>query len=234
MTDVKKFDVENRLPDTGILALFCDVEIGFWRVLFHSEQPEQGERLHPAAFPDTLPPLKRYRPHRLVAQTEITLPLYAHHGTIGGERQPVFFDVLEPELEQLELTAAQHKAYSQVMDRLAANSLTEARQMGKHRMLGWPDYVQNPMKLDLQCEVEDLHFDAQTYMEMTDETHPRTIALKERAEAADWQLNLQIGPMHVPEDNMLWGDGGVFTVWLRGEDLRKRDFTQAHLMHASN
>ena len=120
------------------------------------------------------------------------------------------------------------------MDRLAANSLTEARQMGKHRMLGWPDYVQNPMKLDLQCEVEDVHFDAQTYMEMTDEMHPRTIALKARAEAADWQLILQIGPMHVPEDNMLWGDGGVCYVWLRGEDLRKRDFTHVHLMSASN
>ena len=224
LAEVKEHDVENRLPASGILSLFCDVETGFWRLLFHSEQ---SEILPPASFPGTLPLWKRYRPHRLVAQTEITLPLYAHHGTIGGERQPVFFDVLAPELEALELTATQNKAYWQVLVHLAAGSETEARQMQKHQMLGWPDYVQNPMKLDLQCVVEDLHVDGLTYMELTDETHPRTIALKARAEAADWQLILQIGPMDVPEDNMLWGDGGVFYVWLRGEDLRKRDFTQA-------
>ena len=94
-------------------------------------------------------------------------------------------------------------------------------------MLGWPEYVQNPMKLDAQMASQEIKLDYETYLTFMDAEHPRTIALKADTEAADWMLLLQIYSIY-SEPNMIWGDGGIHYLWIRRTDLEQRNFAEVY------
>lgn len=92
----------------------------------------------------------------------------------------------------------------------------------RHRLLGHPDEVQNPMELECQLVSNGLNCgDAKGYDD------PRRKQLE--AGAADWQLLLQIdsdeeGP------GWMWGDSGMIYFWIRKQELARADFDNIWLV----
>jgi uncharacterized protein YwqG len=84
-----------------------------------------------------------------------------------------------------------------------------------HQMLGYAQQVQSAM--EEECELASNGVDCGGTMP----PDPRAAALRQGA--SKWLLLLQIDS----DDNcgMMWGDAGRLYVWIRREDLKKRDFS---------
>ena len=85
-----------------------------------------------------------------------------------------------------------------------------------HKLLGYPDPVQNEMQTECQLVSNGIYCgDADGYRSA------RAEAL--RPGAADWRLLLQVDS---EEDRagMMWGDVGRVYFWIRDQDLRMRNF----------
>lgn len=87
-----------------------------------------------------------------------------------------------------------------------------------HQVLGWPTVIQGQMELECQLASNGLYAgDASGYHD------PRRKDLE--AGAPNWMLLLQIDSDDKTE--MMWGDGGMLYVWIRYQDLVRRDFDKA-------
>jgi hypothetical protein len=86
-----------------------------------------------------------------------------------------------------------------------------------HRVFGWPDLVQGPMRLECQLAANGVHHGNPAGVEgpLVQELSPG---------AADWLLLWQIDT----DDTMdwAWGDAGRLYYWIRRRDLAARDFTR--------
>jgi uncharacterized protein YwqG len=114
-----------------------------------------------------------------------------------------------PELEHNEFGAEE---YAKVLAEIGGGKEGEPQ----HRVLGWPQPIQNEMTLEVQLVTHGLYTGDGTGFES-----PRAAALKPGA--ADWILLLQIdsddkGP------GWMWGDDGRIYFWIRKQDLQERRF----------
>jgi len=205
---LKPFDLETVLPLSGGALFF--VAFGAWA--YHVVPvPEFSSRqaLAPKNLQDVLPA------RILAPRIEWTLPYYGSHGTIGGgDYRNCFFDVLAPEAEFLELDEAEQGAYEEVRLQLQAPS---SRYVPHHRVLGHPDYEQNPMRLELEEQARGLSLDYETYLTLCDPQAPLTEQLKQQALESDWQLAFQVACFCDHPD--LWGDGGTYYFWSQTQEL---------------
>ncbi len=216
LAEVAPHDASHLLPAQGALLFFCDAYSGTWSLLLRADV---GTSLERVAFPKDLPEDRRYPEHCVEPRPELTLPAYGYHGSYGGD-QHQFFDVLDPILSQEHLDKAEQNAYREVQERLQSMQVRE-----HHRMLGWAEHVQNPVKVELQTSTGAWLDDGTLFAAFYDQDDPRPAALRAEAEAADWTLLLQIDSFY-PEPSMIWGDGGTHYLWIRGSDLRRADFPQ--------
>jgi len=205
---LRPFDVENVLPPSGGALFF--VGFGVW--VYHVV-PIKEFASHQVAAPQNL---KEVLPARaLTPELEWTLPYYGSHGTIGGgDAQNCFFDVLSPEVEFLELDEAEQGAYEEVRLQLQAPS---SRSIPHHRVLGHPDYEQNPMRLDLERQTRGLSLDYETYLTLCEPQEPLTKQLKQQALESNWQLAFQVACFC--DQDELWGDGGTYYFWSQAHEL---------------
>ncbi len=87
----------------------------------------------------------------------------------------------------------------------------------RHRVFGWPEPVQHPMRLDCQLASNGVFIGGpEGYGD------PRVEQL--RAGAADWVLLLQLDC----DDDVgwAWGDAGTLYYWIRRQDLAAGDFSR--------
>lgn len=90
-----------------------------------------------------------------------------------------------------------------------------------HRLGGYPDTIQGPMRLDCQLAANGLNIEyPENYKD------PRVKELEPGK--SDWELLLQIDSDKNP--GWMWGDGGRIYVWIRRQDLAARDFAKAWCM----
>ncbi|BCM91424.1 hypothetical protein IAD21_03296 [Abditibacteriota bacterium] len=204
---LKPFDTANALPTSGGALFFTGLGLGAG-TYFVANLDEFAPRHFP--LPEHL---KYVLPRRLLyPQFEWTLPYYGFHGTIGGgDARKCFFDTLSPGIEFLVLSDAESKAYEQLRANLGQAGSS------RHRVLGHPDYEQNPMRLDLECQTRGLVLNYKTYLELYDPQAPLTRQLKQQALDSKWRLAFQVG--HFSTDEGLWGDGGTHYFWSKQEDL---------------
>jgi uncharacterized protein YwqG len=104
----------------------------------------------------------------------------------------------------------------------ASCELTDNDTFVHHRVLGYPDTIQNPMELECQLVTNGLYCGNSSGYE--DE---RATALK--LGAADWRLLLQID---TDEDGpgWKWYDDGRIYIWIRKQDLKVCRFDDAWLI----
>ncbi len=203
---LKPFDVENVLPASGGALFFAG--FGVWCYFAASVDSFAAPVAAPTDLASVLPELL------LAPQFEWTLPAYGSHGTIGGgDIRNCFADVFAPETEFLELSRDEQDAYDKVRE-----SLSQPERRHIHRVLGHPNYEQNPMVLDLERQARGLKLDYETYSTLCEPDAPLTVELKQQAVESNWQLAFQVACFC--DDDELWGDGGTYYFWNRACELQ--------------
>ncbi|MFF5228037.1 YwqG family protein [Dactylosporangium sp. NPDC000521] len=103
-------------------------------------------------------------------------------------------------------------AVSRLYDRVGAKDVAP-----RHRLFGWPEPVQGPMRLECQLAANGISVGGpEGYRD------PRVEQLREGA--ADWVLLLQVDSDDAP--GWMWGDAGTLYYWIRSHDLAAGDFTR--------
>ena len=209
LADVSPYDAAAQLPTTGLLSFFYDALEQPWGydpahrggalVLYHDAVTSLDARPFPADL--SADDYTVFSTASLTFAPEMTLP-----------------DPWDEEIDiaNEELTAEQLQAYS--------NLLLFGNGDGTSRLLGNPDRLQNPMRVE--CSL------------VTRGQKSGTVAANEQArqalcitdaELSDWKLLLQLDS-HEEEAGMMWGDMGRLYFWIKATDLQRLDFSQVWTM----
>jgi len=203
LDEVHQYDTNGLLPPQGMLWFFYDAtqqtfgdspaDSGGWRVLFMDGDLSKLQRV---SAPAQLPTESRFRACSIKFAGEMTLT-----------QQP------ELEIPQLNWSQAEQKQYETLLSTL---SVPDDRTKVHHRLLGFPDTIQDDMRQ--QCQLASNG--------VTDPNDPRIAALTKGA--MDWQLLLQIDSDE--QTGMRWGNSGMLYYWLKRADLQARHFERAWLV----
>jgi uncharacterized protein YwqG len=204
LSDIAAYDVERALPPGGMLYFFYAAAEQPWgtspgdrgggRVLYYDGD---ATALRQRAAPETLPEGKVFTPFVLTCAQEVSLPPS---------------DWLA--VEQLGLRGAEGEQYDELLNRLG--EMHEQNGTTAHRLLGYPDQLQDNIQLQCQLAPEGLY-----ERNERNEQDPRRPELRQGAGA--WRLLLQVDSDG--EAGLEWGDYGRLYFLIRGESLAARDFS---------
>ncbi|HLJ80476.1 MAG TPA: YwqG family protein [Ktedonobacterales bacterium] len=221
LAEVAEYDRAQELSRSGILYFFYDAEqrasgldtseCEGWRVLYF---PHDISHVSPAAPPTEVLPLGPYTPCGVTFSSELTLPTMEseHLTNLGLDWETMYSrERGTPEIK-----------------REGENYLSLHEQVGKlygesgliHRLLGYPDPIQNDVQLDCQFASHNLLSDRAAW---SDEARG---ALREGA--TDWCLLLQVDSDDAA--GMMWGDVGRLYYMMPRRALAQRDFSQVWLI----
>ena len=202
LDDVQNLETGGLLPRQGMLWFFYDAsqqtfgeqpgDRKGWMILFR-DNPASLQR---AAAPAGLPAASLFQSCALTFRSELTLAL-----------QP------ELDLPDAHWSDAEQQAYEQVLEALRN---PQDRALPHHRLLGYPDTIQDDMRPQCQLVSNGI----------TDSADPRATALQK--DALDWLLLLQIDTDAGAK--MRWANNGMVYYWIRQADLRARRFDQSWLV----
>jgi hypothetical protein len=165
-----------------------------WRVLYHTADPATFQRRE---FPANLNEWVRYTPSRVRFALEHTLP-YADG----------------PEIQPLELTAAERVALIRIEDEVNYGAGWEE---GGHHLLGYPYNLPEPALLS--CGEE-----GRKVWDVWGSAAPEARLRMQRDVSTKWRLLLQVSSSGV--SHMDWAGAGVLHICITHEALRARDFSQ--------
>lgn len=203
LDDVRQYDTEKVLPQSGMLWFFYDAQQqtfgedpadrGGWQVLYTDGDLNA---LHRVSAPTALPATSQYHACLLSFASELTL-----------SQQPRL------EIPELDWSDDDQKKYESVLSSFSSQA---DRATPHHRMLGNPDTIQDDMRL--QCQIISHG--------VTDIDDPRAAALSKGV--LDWLLLLQID---TDDDiGMRWGNTGMLYFWIKSADLQTQHFDASWLV----
>jgi uncharacterized protein YwqG len=202
LADLQAFDCVQSLPAQGMLWFFYDAsqqtfgeqpgDRAGWHIFF-SQEPAPVLQRQPT--PTGLLTTSLFPACSLTFTSELTLAL-----------QP------ELELPSFSWSDAEQQAYEQVLETLSSQERGHAH----HRLLGYPDTIQDDMRE--QCQLVSNG--------VTDDTDPRAATLKKGA--LDWLLLLQIDSD--ASAHMRWANNGMIYYWIKRADLQARRFDASWLV----
>lgn len=205
LQDVAPYDLQGRLPKSGMLYFFYEASGQAWgfdpkdrgccAVIYRDDN---SDTLRPATPPAGLPQECRFRACRVNFHNEITMP-----SADSKEFDP-------------KLSENERELLAELADRIGSGERTA------HRMFGYPDEIQDDMKLE--CQLASNGVDVGNARGYSD---ARRAALEKGAD--DWQLLLQIDS-DAGNLGTMWGDAGRVYFWIRQQDLKKRDFSNVWLI----
>jgi uncharacterized protein YwqG len=166
---------------------------GGWQVLYRDDKLNTLQR---TSAPANLPSTSQFPACLLAFASELTLT-----------QQPPL------EIANLEWTEQAQKHYETV---LSTFSRQDDRATPHHRLLGFPDTIQDDMRL--QCQLASHG--------VTDLNDPRVAAVS--MGAMDWQLLLQVDTDDAI--GMRWGNAGMIYYWITDADLRTHQFDASWLV----
>ncbi len=203
LADIQQVAGDTPLPQQGMLWFFYDAsqqtfgeqptDRAGWHILFLEDTSLPLQR---AQIPAELPTDSLFQACALTPRCELTLTL-----------QPAL------ELPTGDWSDEEQLAYERVLEMLQK---PEERSQPHHRLLGYPDTIQDDMRIQCQLVSNGI----------TDSDDPRTSHLAPGAR--DWQLLLQIDSD--PSAKMRWANNGMIYYWIRKADLQNRRFTQSWLI----
>lgn len=203
LVDVQQFDHEKRLPPHGMLWFFYDAtqqtfgeqpaDRAGWSIFFKADPNPRLQRL---PTPAGLPAASLFPACALTPSDELTL-------------------AIQPELEipNFDWSEDEQQAYENVLEALHT---PEERALPHHRLLGYPDTIQDDMRE--QCQLISNG--------VTDINDPRAARLLDGV--SDWQLLLQIDSE--ASAKMRWANNGMLYYWIRRADLQARRFDSGWLI----
>jgi len=144
LSEVTPYDMQHLLPSEGMLFFFFDIDAFFetwprqqnlWCVLYDSSVPPI---LRQVTIPETIAMRNKYRPTAVTYSTEITLPDYSRYDATSIHK----LGLSSP------LTREEEQAYYEVQSQLAGTAGITYH-LPLHRLLGYPDDIQEDMHRDL-------------------------------------------------------------------------------------
>ncbi len=203
--EVKPYDHENMLPETGMLYFFYDQVTMKWgfepedkgsaRVFYYDGDIEA---LSETDFPPTLEPAHIF--------PEMALTFTAKTGIPSYEEFTVHIEETDTDWEDYDKAA---EAFGIDIERDPAEI---------SKLLGYADLVQGEMLWE--CESVTRGYSSGN--------GPLTISKEESAEihekSLDWVLLMQLGTVTDEESEWMWGDCGCLYFYIRKDDLKKKNF----------
>ncbi len=197
LADVRPYDAQKILPQSGMLWFFYDArqqtygenlaDRGGWLVLFADNDLNKLQR---TAAPPALPRESQFHACSTSFTSELTLtsqPQLDIPGLAWADKDQEQYDTV-------------YSTFSQQGDRATP----------QHRLLGYPDTIQDDMRL--QCQLASHG--------VTDENDPQYNTLAQGA--LNWQLLLQIDSD--PQAGMRWANDGMLYDWITLTDLQAHAF----------
>lgn len=194
-------NVATGLPRSGMLYFFYDIEAQPWGF---DPQDRDGHRvIYSSRATESLAP--RTAPRNLDGHPFQSVKLEA------------FAELLLPDIpESVDIAPEDMDAYQSLRDALIGR-------WGEthHRLLGYPQIIQNDMRSECQLVSNGIYCG-----DGTADHDPRAAALLR--DSADWRLLLQIDS---DEDGpgWMWGDAGRLYYWIRRQDLAALNFLKTWL-----
>lgn len=201
LAEISAFDINNLLPDSGMLYFFYDLkefrwgfdpdDKGSWRIIYCNDTSTLMRFQH-------IPNSDFILDHCSVTfSTEFTLP-----------------DLENEDLKSLNFNEEEHDFYC---------NLIEHSKDPHHRLFGYPLPIQTSekqMKLDCELSSSNIYVgDLKAYSD------PRIPEFTQKS--SDWQLLLQLDSDQNP--NFMWGDCGLIYFWMKQSDLEQQNFHNAWL-----
>ncbi len=203
LDDVRPYDSAKLLPQSGMLWFFYDAQQqtfgadpsdrGGWSVIFTDSDLA---RLQRTPAPAKLPTSSQFQACALSFASEITL-----------SQQPKL------EIPNFDWTDAEQKQYETLLSTFPNPA---DRATPHHRLLGFPDTIQDDMRLECQLASHGV----------TDVNDPRIAELSKGA--MDWQLLLQIDSD--AQAGMRWGSAGMLYYGITRTDLQAHHFQNCWLV----
>ena len=201
LEDVAQLDTEHLLPPAGLLSFFYDsgqqtygdnpADRDGWRVFFFPPDA----RLSDSIVPSDLPQNARFSACALSFASELTVPQ-------------------QPPLERpgMPWSPTDEKSYESFLSNYQSST---DRAAPRHRLLGYPDTIQDDMRA--QCQLMSHG--------VVDASDPKAAALQ--AGANEWLLLLQVDSDD--QAGMRWGSAGMLYYWIERDALRNRGFDNVWL-----
>lgn len=204
LAELRSYDTDHLLPAAGMLWFFYDAsqqtfgenpgDSSGWTVLFSQDLT----KLQRVPAPASLPKTSLFKACSLRYTNELTFT-----------QQP------QLEIPSLPWTTQDQQKYEQFLATVSASTGTDPDPF-KHRLLGYPDTLQDDMRL--QCEL--------VTHGVQDENDPR-IATYQKS-AAQWHLLLQIDSDE--QAGMRWSSNGMLYYWITRSALQTCHFAQTWLV----
>jgi uncharacterized protein YwqG len=203
LADTRPFDMQQVLPQSGMLWFFYDArqqtygenptDRGGWSVLFAADDSSKLQRT-PA--PAALPRDSQFHACSISFASELTIT-----------QQP------QLEIPGLAWSDKDQEQYDTVLATLSPQS---ERAVPQHRLLGFPDTIQDDMRL--QCQLVSHG--------VADANDPQYNALAQ--DARNWQLLLQVDSDE--QAGMHWANTGMLYYWITSADLQAHAFEHSWLV----
>lgn len=212
LAELSAFDSDQRLPKTGILSFFYDVETMRWgfspndrgcaKVYFHSGEVSEWIPMNP---PCDLSPEFHFPELALRFESVASLPDYEEFTEIF----PSF--------------GADWNSYLEAQEELEVFCPDDAGEISK--LLGYANLIQGDMLHE--CEQASSGYDCGNGPIAC--SPEESEALRQRAK--DWTLLLQLGTVRGPKNfELLWGDCGCLYFYIRQKDLAEQKFDSCWLI----
>lgn len=211
------FDPEDQLPHTGLLSFFYELESQPWgydpkdaggaRVFWFPDK----NALAPVSFPEDMEEYCRLPSIPFRARASVEYPSY--------EEFPASLLGSGPETQE---GRNLWERFDSV--RFALRGYGEEPQP-YHRLLGWPDIIQNGMTQ--QCELVSRGY----YLGSSWNNIPAEVRREAEETALDgWRLLFQLDTVTIDSFELMFGDCGCIYFYIRKEDLAARRFDRVWLI----
>jgi uncharacterized protein YwqG len=203
LEDAKPFDPTGLLPDSGLLSFFYDSkqetygaspeDRGGWKVFYFDASASNLKR---TAYPDDLSSEARFASCALTFSSELTLPF--------APRQ------IHPDLDWTDDEIHKYEDF-----RSSFPSKDDYQQM-HHRMLGYPEQIQDDMQLQSVLMANGV----------SSIDDPNAQVLEKRK--GDWLLLLQVDSNE--QAGMRWASSGMLYYWIERQALADKNFEPTWLV----
>ncbi|MBQ8513705.1 MAG: DUF1963 domain-containing protein [Clostridia bacterium] len=213
LADVKPYDAENVLPESGMLYFFYDMETMRWG---YDPEDEGCCRVYWIADGTAL------TEHELPAELDEMYRIPERAITFGTKASYPMFDEVN---ERYTVEWESDRPWQAYMDELERLGASETDSLGMNsQLLGYPELVQNSMLRECELASNGV-YTGNGFPEMTDAE-----AADLRARSQDWVLLYQFGSIMDGVDEVMFGDLGSIYFCIRRQDLAARAFDKVWLI----
>lgn len=207
-SDIKKFDIENELPNMGILYFFYEMESQRWgfdpedkgsAVVYYYDGDCSG--LNATSWPEDLSKEYRLPDHSIVFTSRYNVPSYEEYN-ICDQGDMISWD-----------------DYDENRELYGYGSQEEYN----HKLLGYADLIQGEMLTECQLTSNGIYCG-------NSEGYHSEKAKQLSSDRKDWILLAQISSIMNEDFELMFGDCGSIYFYIKKDDLKRNNFDKSWMI----